>query len=391
MRKMSLIVAFAIGCAGLKAKLIPGDAKRGAESFRAQRCINCHAIRGEGGGSGPDLGLIIGRDYTPSWLASIMWNHAPAMWAAMEQQGLPRPRMTEEQAADLFAYFHSIRFFERPGDAGRGKQVFLSKRCADCHGISSTLVGGAPAVATWQSLAAPLALAQQMWNHAGKMREVMTARGIRWPTLASQEMSDLLVYLQNLPATRGRVGQFALGAVGEGETLLKTKGCVNCHQGKLALESRSAGNKMTDWAASMWNHAPRMWAYNSKTGQKPPQLEQDEMRQIVAYLWYVQLFAEPGSSARGRRVFEGKNCGLCHNDPSSGAPDLKKTLAGRSDPLRPFSMASVLWQHGPAMLERMKAKKLAWPRFSRPEMVNLMAYLNGPEFRGTAPSKEMKR
>jgi len=31
--------------------------------------------------------------------------------------------MTPDIAADLFAYFVSARFFERPGDAGRGKQA----------------------------------------------------------------------------------------------------------------------------------------------------------------------------------------------------------------------------------------------------------------------------
>ena len=48
-------------------------------------------------------------------------------------------------------------------------------------------------------------------------------------------------------------------------------------------------------------------------------------------------------------------------------------------------MVSVLWQHGPAMLARMKDEKLAWPRFSGPEMADLIAYLNSSEFGGGKP------
>ncbi len=82
-------------------------------------------------------------------------------------------------------------------------------------------------------------------------------------------------------------------------------------------------------------------------------------------------------------MFAKKNCGVCHNDPSSGAPDLKKTLAARNAPLRPFSMASVLWLHGPAMLEKMKQMDRPWPLFYKSEMVDLTAYLNSPEFLGS--------
>ena len=73
-----------------------------------------------------------------------------------------------KQAADLFAYFVSARYFEKPGDAGRGKQAFAAKHCADCHGITDSKAAGAPPVAKWESLADPVVLAQQMWNHGAQ-------------------------------------------------------------------------------------------------------------------------------------------------------------------------------------------------------------------------------
>ncbi len=365
------------------AEPILGDAQRGAELLRTEKCVSCHSIRGEGGTTAPDLGRTIGRDYTPSWMASVMWNHAPSMWAFMEKERIPKPHLTEAQAADLFAYFQSVRFFERPGDAGRGKQVFASKHCADCHGISSQVPGGGPSVASWQSVGAPILFAQQMWNHASQMEAAMRARHIRWPALTGQELTDLVVYVQNLPQTRGRVAKFSLGPAGNGEALFKEKGCTTCHTGRLAIEKHPTNGTLTDFAASMWQHAPQMWEYQRKTGSSPPKLERDEMRQIVAYLWYKQVFAEPGNPAHGRQVFAKKSCGVCHNDPSSGAPNLKQALAARHAPLRPYSMASVLWLHGPAMLEKMKKMNRPWPRFAKSEMVDLVAYLNSPDFLGS--------
>ena len=39
-------------------------------------------------------------------------------------------------------------------------------------------------------------------------------------------------------------------------------------------------------------------------------------------------------------------------------------------------MVSALWDHGPRMLELMKERKLAWPRFTAMQMSDLIAYLN---------------
>jgi hypothetical protein len=41
------------------------------------------------------------------------------------------------------------------------------------------------------------------------------------------------------------------------------------------------------------------------------------------------------------------------------------------------TVISAIWRHGPQMLNRMKAAKIAWPQFANPqELVNLIAYLN---------------
>src|SRR6516164_1771132 len=94
------------------------DAARGAEVLRRENCLLCHSLRGEGGSVAPDLGRRLGQNYTPAALTSLMWNHAPAMWAEMAAQRIPRPQLNDADASDLFAYLYSVRFFDRTADAG---------------------------------------------------------------------------------------------------------------------------------------------------------------------------------------------------------------------------------------------------------------------------------
>src|SRR5689334_11005655 len=106
---MILIRTMAAGTLALLAafaeQVTPGDARRGEELFRTEQCIQCHSLNGRGGNIAPDLAQRIDRNYTPTVMASLMWNHAPAMWAAIRKQGVAQPRLTAEQASDLFSYF----------------------------------------------------------------------------------------------------------------------------------------------------------------------------------------------------------------------------------------------------------------------------------------------
>src|SRR6201988_1006566 len=133
-----------IAWSGLAASIIPGDARRGEQLFQTEQCIQCHSMKGKGGVLAPDLAKRVDRDYTPAVMASLMWNHAPEMWAAMKKSGIDRPRLSPESASDLFAYFVSARYFESPGDAARGKRAFAEKHCAECHGTTTSNAAGAP-------------------------------------------------------------------------------------------------------------------------------------------------------------------------------------------------------------------------------------------------------
>src|ERR1700726_811177 len=83
------------------AATMAADSTRGERLFKTLSCIECHSVNGAGGHIAPDLGRRIDRNFTSASLASTMWNHAPAMWAAMREREIRSGDLDEQAAADL--------------------------------------------------------------------------------------------------------------------------------------------------------------------------------------------------------------------------------------------------------------------------------------------------
>jgi mono/diheme cytochrome c family protein len=350
----------------LGAATIELDSNRGERVFESESCSQCHAIGGKGGHVAPDLGRVIDRDFTPAGLASTMWNHAPTMWTKMAQQNVKRSGLDQQAAADLFAYFYSVHFFDKAGDAGRGKRLFHERTCDSCHGLTNSPNPSAPPVSKWQALGDPIELTQAMWNHAGSIYAELQQKKMGWPQLSSQDLSDLLVYFRNLPGATPKQSTLITTAGSEGESLFASKGCKQCHDpSTLLFRTELSGRTLTDVAAALWDHAPRM-----KT--PPAQFNVNEMRELLSYLWANQFLTVTGIPDHGKKIFATKHCAACHDDAASGAPDLSKL----PQPVNGATMVSVLWKHGPQMLEQMNQKKIKWPHFEAFEMADVISYIN---------------
>ena len=134
MTRVYLVLLFA---GGLTPGLSGADAQRGENRLRSQStCLECHRLRGEGAGTARDLSQRLTSIYTPAALASVLWNHTPAMWSEMSARVVTRPQLSDAEWEDVFAYLYSLQFFDQPGDARRGRRVFQSKDCSGCHSVS---------------------------------------------------------------------------------------------------------------------------------------------------------------------------------------------------------------------------------------------------------------
>jgi cytochrome c2 len=357
-----------------------GDAQAGAAALKERQCTVCHSVAGRGGSLAPDLARRSRGDFTPATLAALMWNHGPAMWQAMEQRDMAVPALGSDEILDLYAYFFWLRYFEPPGDAARGRVVFVSKNCNQCHALVVTNgTGPGKPVPQWAALTDPVLWIQNMWNHGGEMALELQSRGAAWPQLSVQEMTDLMVYLLNLPGLPPREPGLRFGQAASGEDVLRDKNCMDCHTfgvaapGKVDLAAVSRRERsLTGLAATMWNHRPIMAAAAEQKGVPMKPFEGRQMAHLISYLFEENYFDEPGDAARGANLFQSKQCGACHGVAGTGAPN----LLGSASTSMPATFASAVWLHGPAMLKTMQQRGIKWPNLTGRDVNDLMAYLN---------------
>jgi mono/diheme cytochrome c family protein len=288
------------------------------------------------------------------------------MWNAMSAAKIQTPDVNAQAAADLFAFFYSTRFFEKPGDAARGKRVFASAGCAGCHGLTAEIQPGIPPVSRWENLNHPFTLSEAMWNHMRPMLQAVQAKKMKWPSLTGQDLADLLVYLRNLPAARDFPPRVEISAGENGRALFQAKGCVTCHGNDTLLAGRIQGLTLTEIAADMWDHGPRMAALKAP----PATFQAGEMRELLSYIWARQFFQDAHDPVRGKSVFKAKHCTECHE--SGAAPKLPIAGHAYTGP----TMIAALWHHGQTMLGQMQARGIPWPRLDAADMSGLIAYLN---------------
>jgi mono/diheme cytochrome c family protein len=167
-----------------------GDPVKGKQLFASKGCSRCHAVFGQGGSIGPDLGSTELRG-SVTQLAGRMWNHWPAMSGAMQSMGMSTPVFHGEELADVFAYLFVSRYDAAQSIPNRGYAVYREKRCVSCHGVHGE--GGiGPALAKITGGKPKEEIARRMWNHAPEMRTRMNDRQIPWPRFTAEELAALI-------------------------------------------------------------------------------------------------------------------------------------------------------------------------------------------------------
>jgi mono/diheme cytochrome c family protein len=356
------------------------DPLAGSRVFGAKGCVKCHSINGVGGKIGPDLARNL-KPHSFYDVAAAMWNHLPRMSARMKQLGIERPELSAREAGDLVGFLYTLNYFDPPGNAAAGRRLFSEKKCIVCHQVGGTGGVVGPNLDALKQFASPIFVASAMWNHGPAMAEAMKTRGIERPTFTATELRDLIAFLA--PATGGppEGPLYVLPGRPElGRDLFVEKRCIQCHSvggvgGKVGpdLVALSVRRSPIEFAAAIWNKAPAMMAAMSTRGITVPQLQPEEMADLVAYLYSVRYFASGGSVPRGWVVATNKGCLQCHGvsgERGKPASDLTKARGLDSS----AAVLAALWNHT-LVTPVVAGKQLSWPVLNAQEMADLITLL----------------
>ena len=173
-----------------------GDAARGGELFAAKACARCHRPRGEPG-VGPPLEEVR-RPQGALELAGRLWNHAPAMFAAVRDKGLEWPQVSLAEIQDLMAYLQADPARDPQPDLFRGETLLVRKGCLKCHRLKGEGGRVGPDLGERRaSYGSAAAWAARMWVHTPRMAEKARELGVLYPRFVDDEMDNLVGFLRS--------------------------------------------------------------------------------------------------------------------------------------------------------------------------------------------------
>jgi mono/diheme cytochrome c family protein len=303
------------------------------------------------------------------------------MGMKMEELGIERPQLNERDTGDLIAFLFTLDYFDPAGDAEAGEHLFVEKSCVVCHQVG--LHGGVagPSLDHLGHFGSPILVAAAMWNHGPGMQTMMEAKGVDRPTFSDSELTDLIAYLESIsPPTLAGPLYVLPGDAEQGRIVFTNSSCAECHSVRGAggrvgpdLARRGVHWDLTQFAAAMWNKAPRMTADMRARGIQVPQIGAGEMADLVAYLYSVQYFADSGDPQAGRSLLRSKGCLTCHSLNGQGGR-VAGNLAERSGTGSPAWVISTVWNHSTHM-ESGDSLAVLWPSISAEEMADIAAFL----------------
>lgn len=171
-----------------------GIAENGWKVFQA-RCIECHAVRGQGGKIGPELGPEHDLPLSTEAFASLLWNHAPAMLRLGREHGITTPTLQRNEMADLIAFLASLRYVEPTGSQFVGERIFSVRGCARCHGAEANGTHLGPQLRAVGDAYTTASFTAALWKHGPKMVDSIQKLGIPWPALEAGDIGDLVAFL----------------------------------------------------------------------------------------------------------------------------------------------------------------------------------------------------
>lgn len=202
----------------------------------------------------------------------------------------------------------------------------------------------------------------------------------------------LFLLVRRPPTTRGAL--YIVGNPENGAMLFYgDKQCGICHSvngsgGRIApeLSGQHPGRPAMGWlATALWNHGPSMWRLIRQKSRPYPELNAQEMADILAFLYQANSIDQPGNPHEGQKVFNEKGCSRCHSVGGKVAPELSTIAAGGE----PNAWTGAMLNHADSMVGPITSTLGEWPQFSGHEMTDLIAYVGASGSRAANSGREL--
>ncbi len=192
--------------------------------------------------------------------------------------------------------------------------------------------------------------------------------------------------LASVPLIEAQEVQPIPGTPVAGRRIFVERGCEQCHSiwgngGTLGPDFAivGAGRSLQQLAGMFWNHTPRMIGAVREQGFAWPTLSEEELADLISYVYYVKLFDEPGDATLGERWFREKRCAECHAVGNVGA-SVGPRLDGYARYIAPLALAQGMWNHGPTMQAQLSALRISMPLFGGHQIADIQAYIRQISF-----------
>ena len=378
------LILFLVSSFSYAQTLLPENPSKGARLFVSKGCVRCHALRGEGGRTGPDLGKIDVGD-TQLESASKLLNHMPPMISGMERMKMVKPTLTPEDLIEISGYIYFLKFFDEPGSAIRGRYLFNEKGCSRCHPATGKGKEGQAGLDQFPQNVTPVYLSQTIWNHGRFMMAEISKLGMKWPIFEGTEMMDLLDYIKTNARGPRENALITPGNPREGRKIFGEKGCTKCHPvrgagGKggedLGKRAKVFYSSLTQIASLMWNKGPTVLAKMAQTQTGIPKFTIKEMADLIAYLYFLHFIDDPGNPIIGKEVYIKLGCAKCHNLDGRPGEMMNIDLSKYEKSVNPMELVAGMWNHSGEIEKAMREKGIAWPVFKKRELADLLEYIH---------------
>lgn len=347
---------------------------QGHQLFEQKRCSYCHSIRGTGGKVGPDLAhSALGLNYYQ--IIGSLWNHAPFMKERMEVEGFSWPLMKKEELKQLLTFLYYLNYFDLPGDRNNGEKLFFEKHCILCHREN----GPAPPPSDFPANPSHLFLVQHLWNHAPQMFRSLERQGLSMPEFYGHQLVDIFAFIRSRATGSHEKGEATPGDPKKGERIFQKARCIACHaiRGKGGHHGPDLSDvkiqlSITRMAAILWNHYPTMYREMKSMGISHPHFRQDEMADLLSYLYSINFKDIKSDLKKGQKAFLSK-CSSCHSYKGEGgrlASDLFVWKGKEEDDL-----ILHIWNKLPNMIKLSQEQGSKLSKLSGDDVRNITAFL----------------